>query len=65
LAAAVELEPGSAGKRAYDIFLDCFGKGVLVRSAGDVLVLAPPFIVQDSQIDQMVSTLAESIKQVN
>jgi adenosylmethionine-8-amino-7-oxononanoate aminotransferase len=28
-------------------------------------VLAPPFIVQDSQIDQMVSTLAESIKQVN
>jgi len=65
LAAAVELESGSAGKRAYDIFLDCFSKGVLVRSAGDVLVLAPPFIVQDSQIDQMVSTLAESIKQVN
>ncbi len=64
LAAVVELAPlpGAPGKRAYDIFLDCFNHGSLVRPAGDNLVLAPPYIVEDSHIDQLVSTLATSIK---
>jgi beta-alanine--pyruvate transaminase len=64
LAAAVELAPmaGKPGKRAYDIFIDCFKKGALVRPAGDVLVIAPPFIVEKSHIDQLVNTLADSIK---
>ena len=64
LAAVVELAPlpGAPGKRAYDIFLDCFNHGSLVRPAGDNLVLAPPYIVENSHIDQLVSTLATSIK---
>jgi beta-alanine--pyruvate transaminase len=64
LAAAVELAPiaGSPGKRAFDIYLDCFKKGALVRPAGDVVVLAPPYIVEKSHIDQLVNTLADSIK---
>jgi beta-alanine--pyruvate transaminase len=63
-AAAVELAPiaGSPGKRAYDIFLDCFHKGSLVRSAGDTLVIAPPYIVEKSQIETLVNTLADSIR---
>ncbi len=65
LAAVVELAPlaGAPGKRAYDIFLDCYQKGSLVRPAGDNLVLAPPYIVENHHIDQLVSTLAASIKQ--
>jgi beta-alanine--pyruvate transaminase len=64
LAAAVELAPiaGSPGKRAYDIFLDCYHKGVLMRPAGDVIVIAPPFIVEKSHIDTLVNTLADSIR---
>jgi beta-alanine--pyruvate transaminase len=64
LAAAVELAPiaGSPGKRAYDIFVDCFKKGALVRPAGDILVIAPPFIVEKSHIDRLVNTLADSVK---
>ncbi len=64
LAAAVELAPiaGAPGKRAYDIFLDCFHKGALVRAAGDVLVIAPPYIVEKSHIDTLVNTLADAIK---
>jgi beta-alanine--pyruvate transaminase len=64
LAAAVELAslPGKPGKRAYDIFVDCFKKGALVRPAGDVLVIAPPYIVEKQHIDQLVNTLADSIK---
>lgn len=64
LAAAVELAPipGLPGKRAYDIFVDCFKKGALVRPAGDVLVIAPPYIVEKSHIDTLVNTLADSVK---
>jgi beta-alanine--pyruvate transaminase len=64
LAGAVELSAiaGSPGKRAYDIFITCFHKGVLVRPAGESLVLAPPYIVEASQIDQMVGTLADAIR---
>jgi beta-alanine--pyruvate transaminase len=65
LAAAVELAPitGAPGKRAYDIFLHCFQQGCLVRASGDNLVLAPPYIVESSHIDQLVNTLAKSIRQ--
>ncbi len=64
LAGAVELTSiaGSPGKRAYDIFMECFHQGVLVRPAGENLVLAPPYIVDKAQIDMMVGTLAAAIK---
>lgn len=64
LAGAVELAPiaGSPGKRAFAIFRDCFAHGILVRSAGDNLVLCPPYIVTPAQIEQLVGTLADSIK---
>ena len=44
------------------MFLECYRKGALVRPAGDVLVLAPPYIVEKSHIDQLVNTLADAIK---
>ncbi len=64
LAAAVELAPAPSlpGKRAYDAFLHAFQRGVLVRSAGDNLVFAPPYIVEASHIDTMVNVLADAIK---
>jgi beta-alanine--pyruvate transaminase len=64
LAGAVELAPAAAGpgKRAYDIMLDCFHRGVWLRAAGDNIVICPPYIVETAQIDQMVQTLAESIR---
>ena len=52
----------SPGKRAFDIFVDCFKKGALVRPAGDVLVIAPPFIVEKEHIDKLVNVLADSIR---
>lgn len=64
LAGAVELAsiPGSPGKRSYDIFMDCFHKGVWVRPAGENIVICPPYIVEDAQIDQIVQTVADSIR---
>jgi beta-alanine--pyruvate transaminase len=64
LAAVVELSPiaGLPGTRAFDVFMDCFHRGVLVRHAADNLVFAPPFIVEKSHIDTMVNVLADAIK---
>ena len=64
LAGAVELAsiPGTPGKRAYDIFMDCFHKGVWVRPAGENIVICPPYIVEDAHIDQIVQTVADSIR---
>ncbi len=64
LAGAVELTgiAGAPGKRVYDIFLDCYHQGVLVRPAAENIVLCPPYIVDKAQIEQMVGTLAISIK---
>jgi beta-alanine--pyruvate transaminase len=64
LAAAVELAPvpGLPGKRAFDVFMDCYHRGVLVRNAGDNLVFAPPYIVEREHIETMVSVLADAIR---
>ncbi|MEO9101287.1 MAG: aminotransferase class III-fold pyridoxal phosphate-dependent enzyme [Burkholderiaceae bacterium] len=64
LAAAIDVAPlpGAPGKRAFDIFTDCYRKGVLVRPAADTLVLAPPFIVERAQIETLVSVLTDSIR---
>jgi beta-alanine--pyruvate transaminase len=64
LAGAVEVAriPGTPGKPAYDIFMDCFHKGVWVRPAGENIVICPPYIVEDAHIDQIVQTVADSIR---
>src|SRR5256884_110832 len=60
----VELEPlpGKPGTRAFDVFVKCFERGVLVRQSGDVVALSPPLIVEPSQIDQMLSTLGAVLR---
>lgn len=64
LAGAVELRslPGLPGKLAYDIFLECFHQGLLIRPAGENLVLCPPYIVSEAEITRMVETLAAVVR---
>jgi beta-alanine--pyruvate transaminase len=64
LMAAIELEPraGAAGARGFDLFLDCFQRGVLVRATGDVVALSPPLIISQQQIEQLVETLAQALR---
>ncbi len=63
LVAGIELAPrGSAvGARAYDVFVDCFKRGLLIRVTGDIIALSPPLIVEQQQIDDLVGQLAEAI----
>jgi len=57
--------PGDAGKRAFNVFLDCWQKGLLVRTTGDTVALSPPLIVESQHIDQIVGTLADAIKRAD
>jgi len=64
LVGGVELAPiaGEPGKRAFSVFLDCWDKGLLVRTTGDTVALSPPLIIENQHIDQIVGTLADAIK---
>lgn len=44
LVAGVELaaRDGAVGKRAFDVFVECFQKGALIRVTGDIIALSPP-----------------------
>ncbi|KQO73054.1 beta alanine--pyruvate aminotransferase [Methylobacterium sp. Leaf469] len=66
LVAGIELAPrdGAPGARAYDVFVDCFARGLLVRVTGDIVALSPPLIVEPGQIDTMVSILGDAIARV-
>jgi beta-alanine--pyruvate transaminase len=64
LVGGIELAPiaGEPGKRAFSVFLDCWEKGVLVRTTGDIIALSPPLIIENKHLDQIVGTLADAIK---
>jgi beta-alanine--pyruvate transaminase len=64
LVGAVELSSreGAMGTRAYDVFVDCFQKGLLVRVTGDTIALSPPLIIEKEQIGTIVSMLGDALK---
>jgi beta-alanine--pyruvate transaminase len=66
LVAAVELQPraGAPGARAYEVFLRCFDKGVLVRYTADILAFSPPLIVDEEQIARIFATVAAALAEV-
>jgi len=66
LMGAVELNSrdGAPGTRAYDVFLKCFEKGVMVRFTGDILAFSPPLIVTDAQIDEIFATVKAALHSV-
>jgi len=64
LVGGVELEPiaGAPTKRAFDVFLDCYEHGALVRTTGDIVALSPPLIIERAQIDQIIDILGQAIR---
>lgn len=66
LVGGIELEPvaGQPGKRAFDVFLECWERGVLIRTTGDTIALSPPLIIEPAHIDQIVGTLRDVLKKL-
>jgi beta-alanine--pyruvate transaminase len=67
LLGAIQLEqrPSAPGTRTYDVFLKCFEDGVLTRAAGENLILSPSLIINEEQIDRIVSTVGKALKAVS
>jgi beta-alanine--pyruvate transaminase len=66
LIAGIELasRPGRPGSRSYDVFVDCFEKGLLIRVSGDIVALSPPLIIEPSQIEDIVAVLGDALRRV-
>jgi len=64
LVAGIELasRDGAAGARAYEVFVDCFQKGLLIRVTGDIIALSPPLIIERAEIETIVSVLGDALK---
>ena len=65
LIAGIELEPipGRPGARAFEVFLKCFERGLLVRTTGDIVALSPPLIIEPTHIDEIFGTLASVLQE--
>lgn len=55
-------KPGAPGERAYNRFVKCFEKGLLVRQTGDIIALSPPLIIEKNQIDELFETFTDVLK---
>jgi beta-alanine--pyruvate transaminase len=66
LVGGIELAPiaGQPGKRAFDVFLECWERGLLIRTTGDTIALSPPLIIEDAHIQQIVGTLSDVLKKL-
>jgi beta-alanine--pyruvate transaminase len=66
LLVGIELEPrpGAAGARGYEVFLECFSRGLLVRYTGDAIAMSPPLIIEREQISEIVSILRDALKHI-
>ncbi|GAB4439647.1 MAG: aspartate aminotransferase family protein [Cyanobacteria bacterium J069] len=64
LVGGIELEsiPGKPTARAFNIFLQAYEKGLLIRTTGDIIALSPPLIIEKQHIDQIISMLTDLLK---
>ncbi|MGA0098069.1 MAG: aspartate aminotransferase family protein [Steroidobacteraceae bacterium] len=64
LIGAIELDPlpGKPTARAFQAFLDCFERGVMVRTTGDTIALSPPLIIERSHVDELCGTLGDVLR---
>ena len=66
LLAAIDLAPrdGAPGARGAECAKRCFDDGVLIRSSGDTLVLSPPLIIAENEIEMVFATLGRVLDSI-
>lgn len=58
LLAGVDIAPhGKPGERGYDVMKKLYEAGLLVKITGDAAIVAPPFIMKESEIEQIGSVM--------
>ncbi|MCK9510381.1 MAG: aspartate aminotransferase family protein [Pigmentiphaga sp.] len=63
LAAGITLaaKNGDPTLRPFEVAMRCWEQGLYLRFGGDTLQLAPPFVAEAAQIDQMIEILSEAL----
>jgi beta-alanine--pyruvate transaminase len=62
LLGAIDLAPeGAPGARGFKILCKAFEAGLVLRAAGDAIVLAPPFAATADEISQMIEIMRKVI----
>ncbi len=66
LIAGIELEPraGAPGARGYEVLVQAFEAGLLIRTTGDTIAMSPPLILERADVDRIFETLATVIDRV-
>ena len=59
----IDAMPGEPARRPYEIAMKCLEKGFYVRYGGDTIQLAPPFIIEKSEIDSLINALGEALRE--
>jgi beta-alanine--pyruvate transaminase len=64
LAAGLTIDaiPGEAARRPYEIAMHCWENGFYVRYGSDTIQLAPPFIVEEADIDRLIDAVGGAIR---
>ena len=64
LVGGIELKPlpGEPAKRAFNVFLDCWNQGLLIRTTGDTIALSPPLIIESQHIERIIATLRDALR---
>jgi beta-alanine--pyruvate transaminase len=61
---AIELEPlaGAPGKRVFEIMVECYERGLMIRVSGDTIAFSPPLVSERAHLDQMIGVVADVIR---
>ncbi|MCH7942511.1 MAG: aspartate aminotransferase family protein [Proteobacteria bacterium] len=65
LLAGIDLAPGKApGMRGYEALQRFYEAGLMVKMTGDCILLSPPLVIENAQIDFMVDTIRKVLKEL-
>ena len=66
LIGGIELEPrpGEPGERGQEAFHAAFERGLLIRVTADIIALSPSLIIEEGQIDEMMSTIRDVLAEI-
>lgn len=66
LVAGIELAPRKTGRsRAFEAFLQCYERGALIRTTGDIIALSPPLIIEKNEIETLFSLLGDVLDDID
>jgi len=55
---SIRNKPGKAG---FNVYKKCYAAGVNIKPTGDALIIAPPFVCEKKDIDEIIDKMRKGI----